>query len=154
VEIPTDKVQQKKITRKDLNFLEDEKNLKIENTEKFLSACEKDAKFLEDFHFMDYSLFVVKLHFDQKSISWLENFKNSPDYANYCKYLYKSHESAYSYYIFCIIDYFQVYDSMKSIETKYKLIGNNYSDIPKISCVPPDMYAFRFIMFLENNFKK
>lgn len=102
---------------------------------------------------MDYSLFVVKLKFDQNSIAWFENFKNSTDYDNYSKYIYKSTESAYLYYIFCIIDYFQVYDSMKQFETKYKLIGNNYSDIPPISCVPPDMYSFRFIRFLSNNFK-
>lgn len=153
VNIPEDIVQQKKITRKDLNFLEDEKYVKIENIEKFLSVCHNDSRFLQDFNFMDYSLFVVKLIFDVNSISWLENFKNSSDYAIYSRYIYKSTESEYSYYILCIIDYFQVYDSIKQFETKYKLIGNNYTDIPEISCVPPDIYSFRFMRFLNNNFK-
>jgi len=134
-----------------LNFLEDEKNLRIENVHKFLSICEKDSKFLEDFQFMDYSLFVVKLNFDENTISWLENFKKSSDYKNYIKYIYKSTESEYSYYIFCIIDYFQIYDLTKNLENKYKSIGN-FSDIPEISCVPPDIYSFRFVRFLKNNF--
>jgi len=152
VEIPEEIGQRKKITRKDLNFLDDE-NLKIENLDTFLSVSYKDVKFLEDFGFMDYSLYVVKLEFGEKSISWLENFKNSLDYANYSKYIYKSTESEYSYFILCIIDYFQVYGTLKQVETKYKLIWNYYTDIPEISCVPPEIYSFRFMRFLKNNFK-
>ncbi len=141
----------KKITRKDLNFIEDEKKLKIENVDKFLSICEKDSKFLEEFGFMDYSLFVVTINFDENSIAWFENFKKSSDYEKYSKYIYISSQNIYSYFIFCIIDYFQIYDFSKNLENKYKLIGNT-SNIPDISCVPPDIYSYRFIRFLKNHF--
>ena len=151
-QIPEDPIKQKKLTRKDLNFIDDE-NIKIDNIEKFLKICEKDARFLEDFYFMDYSLFVVKINFNEKSIEWFENLKKSSDFEYYSKYIYKASESEYSYNIFCIIDYLQVFDFSKNLENKYKLIGNNYSDIPDISCVPPDMYAFRFVKFLNDNIK-
>lgn len=151
--IPSDISSQKKVTRKDVNFLEDEKDFRIENRNKLLEICRSDAKFLEDFTFMDYSLFVVKLTFDKDSIKWIENFKKSSDYKYYSRYMYKNSDSEYSYNIFCIIDYFQVYDFTKNVENKVKLIGNNYSDIPDISCVPPDIYCYRFIKFLEDNIK-
>jgi len=133
--------------------LEDEKDFKIENIERFLLICERDAKFLEDFSFMDYSLFVVKIKFDENSIAWFESFLNSPDYKNYKQYIYKAIDSPYSYNIFCIIDYLQIFDLTKSLENRYKMFGNTYDEIPPMSCVPPNMYSFRFVWFLNKNFK-
>lgn len=153
--IPEDPKHQKKITRKDINFLEDEQKVNIIDSEKFIKICDNDAKFLEDFYLMDYSLFYVKLKFDSETIKNFENFKNSKDLIQYSKYIYKREDKEYEYNIFCIIDYFQVFDLSKNLENKYKCIGyNNNNDIPDISCVPPDQYSARFINFIKNCFNK
>lgn len=125
----------------------------IIDSEKLIKNCDNDAKFLEDFYLMDYSLFCVKLKFDSETIKIFENFKNSKDLIQYSKYIYKTEDKEYEFFIFCIIDYFQVFDLSKNLENKYKCIGyNNYNDIPDISCVPPDQYSTRFINFIKNCF--
>jgi hypothetical protein len=136
-----------------LNFLKDEK-IMLEKIKKFQVVCERDSKFLEDFNFMDYSLYLLKLKFDQNSIRWMDVFENSSEREKYSKYIYKIKDDENSYCILCIIDYLQVFDFSKNVENKSKLLlGKGEGEIPDISCVAPDIYSYRFIKFMKDNFK-
>jgi len=130
-----------------------EENIELEKKNKFLNMCEKDSKFLEDFNFMDYSLYLVKLNFDKDSIRWMNVFESSNEREKYAKYIYKTKEGEYSYNIFCIIDYLQVFDFSKNVENKSKLLlGKGDGEVPDISCVEPAIYSYRFIKFMNDNF--
>ena len=52
-------------------------------------------------------------------------------------------------YIIGIIDFFQLYDLNKSIETKYKIFANRVK-ANVISSMPPKEYKERFIEFVKN----
>ena len=62
------------------------------------------------------------------------------------KYLYPSLKGDVAY-IMSIIDYFQIYNLQKNLETKYKRIKAKEK---AISSLPPDEYRDRFIEFLKN----
>ena len=64
------------------------------------------------------------------------------------KYLFPSLKGDVAY-IMSIIDYFQIYNLQKNIETKYKKIKARV-DEKAISSVPPDEYKKRFIEFVKN----
>ena len=114
---------------------------------------EKDSNFLKEFNFMDYSLYVVKLNFDIETVNWMTVLEESSEKEKYWRYIYKSKEGEYSYIIFCIIDYFQVFDFSKNIENKSKLVfGKGVGELPDISCVEPETYSYRFIKFMNDNF--
>lgn len=51
-------------------------------------------------------------------------------------------------YLVSIIDYFQIYNFFKYLETNYKAIFNT-KDKNGISCVPPDIYLERFINYID-----
>lgn len=155
IEISKDAEKAKIQTRKDLNFLSDTKDEKIEleKLNKFQNICEKDSNFLKEFNFMDYSLYVVKLNFDEDSIKWMTVFESSKEKDKYGKYIYKTKDGEFSYIIFCIIDYLQVFDFSKNIENKSKSIfGKGGGEMPDISCVEPEIYSYRFIKFMNDNF--
>ncbi len=132
--------------------MRDEK-IQIEKINKFQKICEKDSNFLKEFNFMDYSLYSVKLNFDKNSIKWMNIFESSSEKEKYEKYIYKIKEGEYSYIIFCIIDYLQIFDFSKNIENKSKSVfGKGNGELPDISCVEPETYSYRFIKFINDNF--
>ena len=64
------------------------------------------------------------------------------------KYLYPSLKGDVAY-IMSIIDYFQIYNLQKNLETKYKKLKAGVQE-KAISSVPPDEYKDRFIEFVKN----
>ena len=64
------------------------------------------------------------------------------------KYLYPSLKGDVAY-LMSIIDYFQIYNLQKNLETKYKKLKAGV-DEKAISSVPPDEYKDRFIEFVRN----
>ena len=164
-----------KIVLKDVNFLELEKNLMLNDNDKIRinEIVMKDANFLGNLDIMDYSLFVVKLNMNEIQVNSLfikseiifrnqigdkkENLSiNDEDmtYINFSeckylrKYLFQSLNPNVSY-IIAIIDFFQLYDFSKFIETKFKYyIKNRPNKITEISSVPSDVYSNRFIEFI------
>jgi hypothetical protein len=78
-----------------------------------------------------------------------EIFANVNEIQHYRKYLYRSLNKNIVY-IISIIDYLQIYNFWKFIETKYKYnIHERPDDIKALSCVPPDIYCTRFIDFVD-----
>ena len=164
-----------KIVLKDVNFLELEKNLMLNDNDKIRinEIVMKDANFLGNLDIMDYSLFVVKLNMNEIQVNSLfikseiifgnqigdkkENLSISDEdmtYINFSeckylrKYLFKSLNPNVSY-IIAIIDFFQLYNFSKFIETKFKYyIKNRPNKITEISSVPSDVYSNRFIEFI------
>jgi 1-phosphatidylinositol-4-phosphate 5-kinase len=148
--------------------------------ERLRFACMTDAYFLNDMEIMDYSLFVVKLSLNievieeifgknfheiqlsnqlssEKSIenisvitdeAKIANF-NKKEIEHYRKYLYRS-LTPNVVYIISIIDYLQIYNFYKYIETNLKMyIKNRPGKIEEISCVPPEIYCTRFIEYIK-----
>ena len=64
------------------------------------------------------------------------------------KYLFPSLKGDVAY-IMSIIDYFQIYNLQKNLETKYKKLKAGVQE-KAISSVPPDEYKDRFIEFVKN----
>ena len=64
------------------------------------------------------------------------------------KYLYPSLKGDVAY-IMSIIDYFQIYNLQKNLETQFKKIKAGVEE-KAISSVPPDEYKKRFIEFVKN----
>ena len=134
----------------------------------------KDANFLGNLDIMDYSLFVVKLNMNEIQVNSLfiksemifenqigykkENLSINDEDMTYIrfseckylrKYLFKSLNPNVSY-IIAIIDFFQLYNFSKFIETKFKYyIKNRPEKITEISSVPSDVYSNRFIEFIS-----
>ena len=174
-EVKVDLSNLHKIVLKDVNFLELEKNLMLNDNDKIRinEIVMKDANFLGNLDIMDYSLFVVKLNMNEIQVNSLfikseiifgnqigdkkENLSiNDEDmtYINFSeckylrKYLFKSLNPNVSY-IIAIIDFFQLYNFSKFIETKFKYyIKNRPEKITEISSVPSDVYSNRFIEFI------
>ena len=86
---------------------------------------------------------------DDKDNSILNNDNmrfDSSQIGNLKKYIFPSLKPDVAY-IIAIIDFFQLYDLRKNLETKFKLIKAKKTDI---SSVPPEEYVIRFI----NNMSK
>ena len=136
------------LARKDLNFLKDENNLKLEKRDMFLDNVTKDSEFFEDLNLMDYSLLVLKLKFDEMS---LQDFKNSPDYLFYQRHVYFSSSDSNEAYMCVIIDFLQDFNFLKKMENISKnFITQRPSKSNLISCVPSDVYSKRFVEFFNS----
>ncbi len=140
------------LARKDINFLNDERILKIENRYKFIENITKDAEFFEDFNLMDYSLLLLKLEFKEDSITEFIKFNESRDYEFYSRHIYHSKEDSNIFYVCFIIDFFQDYNLRKKIENNIKnFITERPNKTDLISCVPSDIYSTRFVEFFTKN---
>jgi hypothetical protein len=125
---------------------------------------------------MDYSLFVVKISLNLEAIEEIFG-KDSSHFASKCseleidrsintdepkvwkynnneiehyrKYLYRS-LTPNVVYIISIIDYLQIYNFYKYLETNLKFYIKSRPDkIEEISCVPPEIYCGRFIDYIK-----
>lgn len=63
---------------------------------------------------------------------------------SYRKYMYRSVYPNIIYLV-SVIDYFQIYNFFKYLETNYKSFFNKNG----ISCVPPHVYLERFIEYID-----
>lgn len=69
---------------------------------------------------------------------------------HYKRYVFKSILQS-KVYIISIIDFLQFYHFFKSLETKYKFyIKTRPDDIFDISCVPPNIYQNRFMIYIKS----
>jgi hypothetical protein len=137
------------LTRKDLNFLNDGKILRIEKRKEFLDNTTKDAEFFEDLNLMDYSLLLLELEFNDSNYKEFLKFKEKRDYQYYKRHIYFCRQSKIAY-VCVIIDYLQDFSFVKKFEN---IIKNNITERPSkydlISCVPADIYSKRFIEFMQ-----
>jgi hypothetical protein len=76
-------------------------------------------------------------------------FTNISELEHYKKYLFRSLNGKIVYVI-AIIDYLQIYNFYKYLETNFKLLINNRPEKKEeISCVPPEEYCNRFIDYVK-----
>ncbi len=151
-EITEDNINDSFLARKDLNFLNEEKVLRIDNRNKFLENISKDAEFFEDFNLMDYSLLLLKLNFKNHNNDYTNDFlkfKETRDFDFYSRHIYKSKDDPNTFYVCFIIDFFQEYNLRKKMENNLKNLITEKNDL--ISCVPSDQYSSRFIEFITLN---
>jgi 1-phosphatidylinositol-4-phosphate 5-kinase len=147
-ELEIDKVN--KIVMKDNNFEEIEKYILLEKGEinRLRAISKADAYFLTDMGIMDYSLYVVKLSLGREQIRAIFE-TDEQSLRHYRKYLFRGLQSNIAY-IISIIDFLQIYNFSKYLETNIKYyIKSRPKDIRDISSVPPDLYYERFIQFIE-----
>lgn len=96
------------------------------------------------------------LSFDERSercVKSLEKpslvFGNEKELRQYKKYIYRSLNEKIIYMI-AIIDYLQIYNFYKYLETNLKFyIKTRPEKVEEISCVPPDIYCVRFIDYVK-----
>lgn len=175
---------------KDLDFFNIEKVLMFPDItiNSFREIAKNDSAFLNEQELMDYSLLVVKISIDknmateifgnsynndreqvfqelmttQKSKIFLgvDEQTASDKYKHYRSFLYPSLTEGTAY-ILGIIDYFQYYNFLKLVETKYKNIlfnkthtkddnaQENETGPVYISCVDPLTYKSRFDLMID-----
>ena len=113
-------------------------NFTLESIECLKYLIKKDTNFLTNHNLMDYSLLFGVFKIQDKAL--LE--KNIPSLTN----MFISKFKHYVYSI-SIIDYLQSYSAQKKLENVLKSIGNP-SKKDKLSCLPPQEYAKRFMKFM------
>jgi hypothetical protein len=88
----------------------------------------------------------TSLNFVDESFSF---FKNPHEIHQYKKYMYRSLNENIVY-IISIIDYLQIYNFYKYLETNFKVfIRSGQGKAEGISCVAPDFYCNRFIEYIK-----
>lgn len=175
---------------KDLDFFNIEKVLMFPDItiNSFREIAKNDSAFLNEQELMDYSLLVVKISIDKnmateifgnsynndreqvfqelmttqesKIFLGVDKLTASDKYKHYRSFLYPSLTEGTAY-ILGIIDYFQYYNFLKLVETKYKNIlfnkthtkdDNAQENEPGpvyISCVDPFTYKSRFDLMID-----
>ena len=171
---------------KDLDFFNIEKVLMFPDItiNSFREIAKNDSAFLNEQELMDYSLLVVKISIDKNMATEIfgNSYNNdreqvfqelmttqeskiflgvdeqtaSDKYKHYRSFLYPSLTEGTAY-ILGIIDYFQYYNFLKLVETKYKNILFNKPDNNQInksgqvyiSCADPLTYKSRFDLMID-----
>jgi len=131
---------------KDLNFLEsDDLFIIMENKDKefFIENLSKDAYFLKKHNIMDYSLLFVIAKDDKKNRLIC---KNSYKFWRSMKSCQQFNNEIWS---FSIIDYLQLFNKFKYLESRYKELVN-YKSSYYVSCINPKTYSERFINFINS----
>ncbi len=148
------------LIRKDLNFKNDVRVLKIAEPEIFLQAIKRDSEFLEDLNLMDYSMLVYKLKINNNILKELNNTNEWKYYKKNFFFIEENDDdNKRTAFCFTIIDYLQDYNFSKNLEYIYKnfvhLKTRCTDGHVDISCVPPDRYSKRFVNYFQgmiNNF--
>jgi len=127
-------------TYKDLDFLQTVKAIKVstEDREYLLRTLRGDVELLTAMNVMDYSLLLV---FTPRNVDTMR-----PRNKKYC-FLGEGPHAQYAFYI-GIIDYLQVYNRFKRLETLSKTIVNPRKTRLDISAVSPSEYSERFLAFV------
>jgi hypothetical protein len=138
------------VTRKDINFNNEEIFLFVKDVPKLVTTIKHDSEFFEDLFLMDYSLLVLKFELTNESqLKEYVEFQQSPEYLFYQRHIFYSSKYPNVAYIISIIDYLQHFSLFKKLENKIK---TNITERPDqnngISCVPPDVYSVRFYKYI------
>lgn len=120
------------------------------NKDHFVHNVKRDAEFFEDLNLMDYSLLIFKIELNDRALAELSEFLDSKEYTYYKKHFFPSSENNNVFYVCSIIDYLQDFNFFKKMESNIKnFIIERPEKQDLISCVPADIYASRFIKFIE-----
>ena len=127
-------------TYKDLDFLQTVKSVKMskEDREYLMRTIRGDVEMLTSMNVMDYSFLLA---FTPRNTDYLR-----PRNKKYC-FAGEGPHSHYTFYI-GIIDYLQVYNRFKRLETLSKTIVNPRKTRMDISAVSPSEYSERFLAFI------
>lgn len=147
--------------RKDINFQNEVKSLKLVEHEKFIRTVKYDAQFFEDLGIMDYSLFVFQIRYTEKN---MESVRNTEIFKYYEKHFYESKALPSDFnvslkrntsslenneekigYIIMIIDYLQKWTLNKRLEKGFKGVLSHEI----ASSAPPKEYCERFIEYCQ-----
>ena len=141
-----DDAYSKKTTLKDSDFIKFEKNISIPNflKERLLKNLEEDTGFFRKTGFMDYSLYLVKVH-KERGIGLLAEMKQNPSNPLYS---IESTSEPGVFYNIGIIDYFQKYTMKKFLEKFMKKIMHADYGLDT-SSQDPKTYAVRFLNFMR-----
>lgn len=118
-----------------------------------LDILKCDSEFFEDLNIMDYSLLLYKIEINNDNISQFNEFIKTKEYSDF----YERHMfwtgNLNEVYLITIIDYLQIYNFYKFMETNIKnFITQRPEKEDDISCVAPDVYAHRFYNYFERIF--
>ena len=127
-------------TYKDLDFLQTVKAIRVSNEDReyLIRTLRGDVEMLTGMNVMDYSLLLA---FTPRTIDTMK-----PRNKKYC-FVGEGQHSNYTFYI-GIIDYLQVYNRFKRLETLSKTIVNPRKTRLDISAVSPNEYSERFLAFI------
>ena len=116
------------------------------NSDEMKLLFENNEKKIDNISNVDSYTLGVKNSIENKDYN-INNNINFPSHfiSPLKKYLFPSLDPKY-FYIICIIDYFQLYDFQKYLETQIKKIKTSKN---KISSVPPNEYKERFDFFIQ-----
>jgi len=112
-----------------------------------------DSDFFEDLNIMDYSLLLYKIEINESNLAMFNEFIKTKQYTDF----YERHMfwtgNLNEVYLLTIIDYLQIYNFYKFMETNIKnFITQRPEKVDDISCVAPDIYASRFYNYFEKIF--
>jgi hypothetical protein len=129
-------------------------SLNNEEIEEIFGKILKEENMLEIKNELIHEIEIVTNEINDKSLNDIPVHKNSifketKEIEHYRKYLYRSLNDK-QVYIIAIIDYLQIYNFYKYLETTFKFyIKSRPENIEEISCVQPEIYCTRFIEYIK-----
>lgn len=140
----TDNNEDYSVARKDLDFNRSDMKIKlgVEMREEFLKQVASDCEFFERMHIIDYSLLVGIHHLRDQHIPRQES----------APLVEKDHGGTISIdrqelYFLGVIDILTFYSARKKLE---HMIKGSLHGADSISCVPPKLYAARFLSYISS----
>ena len=124
-------------------------NFNLEDIQEIKKNMESDINFYKRLSLMDYSLLFIIIDYPNKIDPDYKQIVELLDDPKYKGHVYESSKKDFIY-IIGIIDYLQIYNSRKKIETFLKGIYFG-KEKNMISCVEPDYYGERFRNFMIKN---
>ena len=124
-------------------------NFNLENIQEIKKNMENDISFYKRLSLMDYSLLFIIIDYPNKIDPDYKQIIELLDDPKYKGHVYESNKKDFIY-IIGIIDYLQIYNFRKKIETFLKGIYFG-KEKNMISCVEPNYYGERFRNFMIKN---
>ena len=124
-------------------------NFNLEDIQEIKKNMENDINFYKRLLLMDYSLLLIIIDYPNKIDPDYKQIVELLDDPKYKGHVYESNKKDFIY-IIGIIDYLQIYNFRKKIETFLKGIYFG-KEKNMISCVEPDYYGERFRNFMIKN---
>ncbi|KAH7647847.1 hypothetical protein FG379_000474 [Cryptosporidium bovis] len=136
----------KTIALKELDMKNNGEMLSIdEDTQKsLLLQLESDCEFFKFYNIMDYSL-LIGIHDVESDVQDIKSIIENNCGRKFVGILSKDHKRVY---YLGFIDFFSTWNTVKKLERIYKMITIGTST--KISAVPPNLYASRFLKFIKS----
>lgn len=134
-------------------------NLRDTERKSIFDIIANDANFFKRQKLMDYSLlFCIESNEDDSNPFEKEKEQTNTVYSNsknkviedenYRRRVFYSQDRRFRYH-FCIIDFLQEYTFGKKVEHIFKVLKFGKKNSNKISSIPPDDYAARFMIFMK-----